>query len=448
MSIVAKFGGSSMADATAMRRSAKVASEQAGLQLIIVSATYGTTNQLIELAKKAEYEKWPKARNLYKKIEERHLQIAKELLADDETLEKIKQLLNEAKTMAKGMNYLKDCSAKAMDSLYSVGERLSSTLFLLAVKEAMPDKEIKWLDARTVLRTNDNFGMAFPELPIIAELCEEKLRKDLDNDVLFISQGFIGSNSDGLTTTLGRGGSDYSAALLAEGIKADTLQIWTDVAGISTTDPRICPSARPLEEISFTEAAELATFGAKILHPTTIWPVMRQNINVFVGSSIESQKKGTWIRKSTDNAPLIRAIALRERQSIVTVTTPRMVSVHGYLADIFNIFRDHQVSVDLITTSEISVSITVNHTTLVNCELLAALEKLGLVKVENNYALVSLIGNNINHTPGLAKNILTTINEINVRLIATGASVHNFCFLVAQKDGVEAVKRLHQRFLD
>jgi aspartate kinase len=251
-----------------------------------------------------------------------------------------------------------------------------------------------------------------------------------------------------MTTTLGRGGSDYSAAILAEGVGADELEIWTDVAGIATTDPRLCPAAKPIHEISFKEASELATFGAKVLHPATLLPAIRKNIPVFVGSSFDAEARGTWVKKEVTEHPLIRAMALRKKQVLVTISTPEMLHTHGFLFQVFRIFNEHKVSIDAITTSEISVSVTLDDSTLLNKKLIADLSQIADVQVEDNLCLISLIGNNINHTSGLAKKIFETIPEINVRMICLGASKHNFCFLVKEDQGAEAVQKLHAKFIE
>ena len=211
-------------------------------------------------------------------------------------------------------------------------------------------------------------------------------------------------------------------------MNSETLQIWTDVAGIATTDPRIVKEARPIDEITFQEAAELATFGAKILHPTTLTPALRKNIKVFVGSSYEATAKGTWIKKECSDRPLIRAMALRDKQCLLTLSTPKMLHAHGFLLEIFKVFNDHKVSIDSITTSEISVAVTLDDSTLLNKSLISDLKQLATLKIEQDLTMVSLIGNNINHTPNLAAKIFNALGDINVRMICLGASKHNFCF--------------------
>lgn len=450
-SVVSKFGGTSMGDAACMRRSAAVAARQKSC-LVVVSATSGTTNDLIALGQSAQKGDWAAAEALLKKIRDKHQQIAKDLDVPADARERLNVLLGETESIAKGVHLLRDCSPKAMDTLMSLGERLSSVLFVKAMQEALDQdgagKEARWLDVRDVLRTDDQFGRARPLTGEIIELCQAKIAHAKKDPVVYVTQGFIGRTEDGATTTLGRGGSDYSAAILAEGIGADILEIWTDVAGIATTDPRICPAARPIPEISFKEASELATFGAKVLHPATLLPAIRSNIPVFVGSSFDAEQRGTWVKREIKDAPLIRALALRRKQVLVTLSTPEMLHAHGFLAKIFRVFDENQVSVDAITTSEISVSLTLDDSALANKKLLQELSRFADVQVEEQQTLLSLIGNNINHTPGLAKKIFEAIGDINVRMICLGASKHNFCFLVSEDKADEALRRLHRAFVE
>lgn len=449
--IVSKFGGTSMGDAECMKRSAEVALKQ-GSKLVVVSATSGTTNDLIELAKTAEKSSWENASLILTKIRVKHLKMARDLEMDPTKIEPINQLCEELESMSRGVHLLKDCSLKALDSIQSIGERLSSILFTEAMNIVLrahnkTNAKAKWLDVRDVLITDNQFSKARPLTDVIKAKCQEQLSYIKHSDVVLCTQGFIGKTSEGMTTTLGRGGSDYSAAILAEGLEADILEIWTDVAGIATTDPRICKEARAIPEISFKEASELATFGAKILHPATLLPAIRAHIPVFVGSSFNPELGGTWVKKDVEDMPLVRAMAMRKKQILVTLSTPEMLYSHGFLYQIFKVFNDHKVSVDAITTSEISVSLTLDDSTLLNKDLVLDLEKFADVVVEENLALVSLIGNNINHTPGLGKKIFESIEDINVRMICLGASKHNFCFIIAEEQATEVINRLHKTFI-
>lgn len=445
--IVSKFGGTSMGDAACMLRSAQVALDKKS-QVVVVSATSGTTNDLIALSKAAEAGDEVQVLKLFTQIKEKHFKISSELDSKTDTHENLKILLTELETLIKGVFYLKDCSAKAFDLIQSFGERMSSLLFVEAMSKVCDSKvEIKLLDVRDILKTDSSFGKAKPQIVETKINCQQKIIPFISSNCIFVTQGYIGSSLDGFTTTLGRGGSDYSAALIAEGIDADILEIWTDVAGIATTDPRICKEAVVLSEISFQEASELATFGAKILHPATLLPAIRQNIPVFVGSSFNPELGGTWVKKEVTTHPMIRAMAMRKNQILVTLTTPEMLYAHGFLFQIFKVFNDHKISIDAITTSEISVSVTLDDSTLLNKDLINDLSQFAAVQVEEGLSLISLIGNNINHTPGVAKKIFESISEINVRMICLGASKHNFCFLVSEKDANQSIQNLHQAFI-
>lgn len=450
--VISKFGGTSMGDASCMLRSAEVSLKHRS-NIVVVSATSGTTNDLIQLGDFSEKGLHSEAEGLVNKIQERHLKIANDLNADKSTLDQVNLLLSEMDSIAKGISLLRDCSAKAKDVLMSLGERLSSVLFTYALKTVFQQSgekhlpRVEFLDVRTVLKTDEHFGKAKPLTEEIIAQCKEHLADCLHGQVVHVTQGFIGQTLQGATTTLGRGGSDYSAAILAEGMNADVVEIWTDVAGVATTDPRLCKDAVVIDELSFKEMSELATFGAKVLHPATLLPAMRKNIPVLVASSFEPSKPGTWVRKEVKSSPLIRALALRKKQTLITLSTPEMLQTHGFLFQLFKIFNDHKISIDAITTSEISVSVTIDSAESLSEALIAELGKVAEVQIEKDLCLVSLIGNNINHTPGLSKRIFESIADINVRMICYGASRHNFCFLVQDNQGPEVVQRLHQKFI-
>lgn len=453
--VVSKFGGTSMGDAECMLRSAMVSLERNAFA-VVVSATSGTTNQLIEIGKHAEGGDWAFCESKIAEIEQRHLKIETDLQGQlteahrNFAQEELAILFDELRSLSKGIFLLKDCSLKAMDSMMSLGERMSSVLFIGAMQvqldKTKASKKVRWLDARKVLVTDDQFGKARPVKSASKQKAAGILREMQPGKDIIVTQGFIGGTEKGFTTTLGRGGSDYSAALFAQAFDADELEIWTDVAGIATTDPRLCKEAVSIPEISFKEASELATFGAKVLHPATLAPAMENDIPVFVGSSFNSEAKGTWIKQMVNSAPLVRALALRKKQVLVTLSTPDMLYSHGFLFQIFSVFNRHKVSIDAITTSEISVALTLDDAGLLNSGLTKELSQFAEVQVEENLSLISLIGNNINHTSGLAQKIFNAISDVNVRMICLGASRHNFCFLVNDEKGPEVVNRLHKAF--
>lgn len=449
MLAILKFGGTSMGTVEAMHKSAEISCSR-NARLVVVSATSGTTNQLIELCQKAEKQNKEQARLVRKAIETRHLQVASEIALTNEKSESLKLLFEEMKALSKGIQLTQECSVKAMDRMLSLGERMSSVLFSHVLENKLKkinnSKKCQLIDAREFIKTDHAFGRAKPLISEIELAC--KNLSIHNEDIVYVTQGFIGSTLQGETTTLGRGGSDYTAALFAEAVKADVCEIWTDVAGIATTDPRIVPKATFIPEITFQETSELATFGAKVLHPATLVPAIRKNIPVYVANTFSPESGGTWVRKESKNLPLVRAVALRKRQALVTLTTPDMLHAHGFLFNIFKIFNDLQISVDAITTSEISVSMTVDENLVENVELRQKLSQFADVHFDKGFSLVSLIGNNINETAGLAKRIFEHIPDINVRMICLGASKHNFCFLVKESLGEEAVKRLHNEFVE
>jgi aspartate kinase len=446
--IVAKFGGTSMGNAQAMRQSAAIVRDHAA-PLVVVSATSGTTNQLLDIIAAATSGDWAKAELLQQTISQRHQDLARELECHANATAQIQAHLDELATLARGIFLLRECSVRAKDRIQSIGELLSSIIFTQVLAQAWSNQKIEFLDAREVLITDDQFTRATP----IPELIKQRMHKrvgDLRDPArsVWVTQGFIGRTEEGETTTLGRGGSDYSASLFAEAVGADICEIWTDVSGIASTDPRLCSKARSIDEITFQEAAEMATFGAKVLHPTTLTPARRHGIAVFVGNTFAPKDKGTWIVDKSRQKPLVRALAIKKSQALLTISTPKMLHTHGFLYAIFKIFNDHKVAVDAITTSEISVAMTVDETTVDHKLLIRDLSHLGDVHIEKGMALVSLIGNNINSTAGLGKQIFSALENVNVRMICQGASLHNFCFLVNAQDGDAAVKLLHHRFLE
>lgn len=444
--IVSKFGGNSLRDADAIRQSARLARERES-SVVVVSATYGTTNQLIDLYRMAENRHTVQAHELTRDIIRRHEQLAEALDVTDRCLEQLNQLADTLNYLTNLIISSDDPDPQRYDELLALGEQLSSLLFSCAFNTG-EERQATWFDVGRIMITDGHYTRSRPLFEEIAKRTQDQLLPLVQDGYCVVTQGFIGKTSRGQTTTLGRGGSDYSAALIAWALNAQQLEIWTDVAGISTTDPRIVPEARTLHQVSFKEAAEMATFGAKVLHPATITPATWRDIPVYVASSFEPGRKGTWIRRKADTEPLVRALALRRNQSLLTISTPEMLYMHGFLHRVFELFDRHRISVDSITTSEISVALTVDDDTLVNERLIKELSELGTVETERDFELVSLIGNHILHTPGLASGVFNALDHINVRMICHGASRNNFCFLVAAGQGEQAIRSLHRQFLE
>lgn len=445
---VAKFGGTSVANAAAMNNCADVVLANPATRVVVLSASAGVTNLLVALAQGDLDEAGQEAQ--LARLTEIQQAILTELGDPGDLSSLIHGQLGEIRTMARQAHLHTD--AELADRLIACGELMSTRLFT----ELLRQRGVKacWQDARQLLRTDSRFGKASVDLAATRALCQAALGPLL-GDSLIITQGFIGADGDGRTTTLGRGGSDYSAALLAEALDAGTIEIWTDVPGIYTTDPRLVTRARPIPEISFVEAAEMATFGAKVLHPATLQPAVRQDIPVFVGSSKDPAAGGTWIRASTRTNPLFRAVALRRNQVLVTLHSLNMFHAYGFLAEVFGILARHRISVDLITTSEVSVSLTLDHTgsqsngePILGDKVLAELGQLCKVQVETGLALVALIGNRMSEAAGVGSQVFDAIREHNIRMICYGASAHNLCFLVKEDEAGHIVNRLHQELLD
>jgi aspartate kinase len=445
---VAKFGGTSVANAAAMNNCADVVLANPATKVVVLSASAGVTNLLVALAQGDLDETGQEAQ--LARLTEIQQSILTALGDPSDLSTQIHATLGEIRTMARQASQHTD--AELADRLIACGELMSTRLFT----ELLRQRGIKahWQDVRQLMRTDSRFGKASVDLATTRILCQQALGPLL-GDSLIITQGFIGSDSDGRTTTLGRGGSDYSAALLAEALDAGSIEIWTDVPGIYTTDPRLVTRARPIPEISFVEAAEMATFGAKVLHPATLQPAVRQDIPVFVGSSKDPAAGGTWIRASTRTSPLFRAVALRRQQVLVTLHSLNMFHAYGFLAEVFGILARHRISVDLITTSEVSVSLTLDHTgsqsngePILSDKVLAELGQLCKVKVETGLALVALIGNHMSEAAGVGSQVFDAIREHNIRMICYGASAHNLCFLVKEDEAGHIVNRLHQELLD
>ncbi|EGR1750546.1 TPA: lysine-sensitive aspartokinase 3 [Vibrio parahaemolyticus] len=444
---VAKFGGTSVANFEAMSRCATIIENNPNTRLVVSSACSGVTNILVELANGVQDQEH--RTELLKNLAEIHDSILAQLEDATKASSEVYGILDTVTSLAEAASI--QANTKLTDHLVACGE-LMSTHILAQLMRERGINAVRF-DIREVLRTDDNFGRAEPNVEAIAQLAQEKLIP-LCLDSVVITQGFIGSDEEGNTTTLGRGGSDYSAALIAEGVKASGLEIWTDVPGIYTTDPRIAPKASPIPEISFSEASEMANFGAKILHPSTLVPALRHDIPVFVGSSKEPEKGGTWIRHQVESSPLFRALALRCNQTMVTLRSANMFHAYGFLAKVFEILAKHKISVDLITTSEISVSLTLDQTDTSGGapQLPQAareeLEELCKVEVEHDLCLVALIGNKMSERKGYAKQVFGTLEDLNLRMICYGASPHNLCFLVNESVAKQAIQKLHTELFE
>ena len=445
--VVAKFGGTSVADYDAMNRSADVVLADPNTRLVVLSASAGVTNLLVSLSEGLEATERFVKLDALRKIQ---FDILERLQNPNVIREEVERLLENITTLAEAASLA--TSTALTDELVSHGELMSTLLFVEIMRER--NVQAQWFDVRKIMRTSDRFGRAEPDVEALAELTNQQLAPRLADGIV-ITQGFIGSEAKGRTTTLGRGGSDYTAALLGEALHATRVDIWTDVPGIYTTDPRVVSAAKRIDVIAFEEAAEMATFGAKVLHPATLLPAVRSDIPVFVGSSKDPKAGGTLVCKNTENPPLFRALALRRRQTLVTLHSHNMLHSRGFLAEVFGILARHNISVDLITTSEVSIALTLDTTgststgdTLLTQSLLIELSELCRVEVEEDLALVAIIGNKLSRACGVGKEVFGVLDPFNIRMICYGASSYNLCFLVPADQAEQVVQKLHQNLFE
>ena len=445
--VVAKFGGTSVADYDAMNRSADVVLADPNTRLVVLSASAGVTNLLVSLSEGLEATERFVKLDALRKIQ---FNILERLQNPNVIREEVERLLENITTLAEAASLA--TSTALTDELVSHGELMSTLLFVEILRER--NVHAQWFDVRKVMRTSDRFGRAEPDVEMLAELTQQQLAPRLAEGMV-ITQGFIGSEAKGRTTTLGRGGSDYTAALLGEALHATRVDIWTDVPGIYTTDPRVVSAAKRIDVIAFEEAAEMATFGAKVLHPATLLPAVRSDIPVFVGSSKDPKAGGTLVCKKTENPPLFRALALRRRQTLVTLHSHNMLHSRGFLAEVFGILARHNISVDLITTSEVSIALTLDTTgststgdTLLTQSLLIELSELCRVEVEEDLALVAIIGNKLSRACGVGKEVFGVLDPFSIRMICYGASSYNLRFLVPADQAEQVVQKLHQNLFE
>ncbi|MDG6334965.1 lysine-sensitive aspartokinase 3 [Glaesserella parasuis] len=440
---VAKFGGTSVANFEAMSACANIVTTDANTRVVVLSASAGVTNYLVELANGCETERREEILAAVRTIQ---YNIIEKLQNPAAVSAEIDALLEHVSALALSASLA--TSAALTDELICHGEMMSTKIFTQLLKER--NYPAVWVDVREIVATNNHYGKAAPNDEKTQAQSDAILKPLIAEGKVVITQGFIGRDDEGKTTTLGRGGSDYSASLLAEVLNANDVLIWTDVPGIYTTDPRVVPAAKRIDTMSFNEAAEMATFGAKVLHPATLLPAVRSNIPVYVGSSKAPEQGGTWVTRDPQPRPTFRALALRRNQILLTLSSLSMLHAQGFLANVFAILAKHKISVDVITTSEVSIALTLDKTgsassgaDMLSPELLEELRQYCNVKVENDLALVAIIGNNLHTQAGIAKQLFATLSPYNVRLISYGASTNNVCTLVQNSKADDVIRSLH-----
>jgi aspartate kinase len=446
--IVMKFGGTSVEDAAAIDRAACIVRERVREKpVVVVSALAKVTDQLLAMARAAGAGDRDKALQLSRALRERHYTVAGELLGTGLFTQFHSELeadFDGLDELLRGLAAVRELTPRTSDNVASFGERISSKI--VAAAFAARGIAAGLVDSRECFLTDSTYTHAIPDFDETNDRTVSRLKPLVNAAKVPVMGGFIASDRTGATTTLGRGGSDFTAAIVGAALGADRIEIWTDVDGMMTTDPNLCAGARRIRAISFDEAAELAYFGAKVLHPATLLPAIEKNIPVQVLNSRNPKNEGTRI---TARAPhccnTFKAIAAKKRITVVDVVSARMLMAHGFLKSIFDVFDRHRCPVDVVSTSEVSVSLTVDSNEAIPA-IAADLDKLAYVKYEGRKAIVCLVGENIRGTPGIAAKVFTAISDINVRMISQGASEINITFVIEEDEVPEAVRRLHHTF--
>jgi len=448
---ILKFGGTSVADAEALQRVAGVVHRAhcSTRPVVVVSALAGVTDGLLAAAEAAASGNAEGMPQQLDALLERHAEIAARLARPD-SARGIGTVL--ARTRAEIADLLKRVAAEPdrrpalRDEIASYGERLSAALLTAVLLAA--DVPARYVDARHCLITDGTHGRATPLVPDTEQRTRAEVAPLLDRRLVPVLGGYIGATLEGVTTTLGRGGSDYSAALVGAALAAREIQIWTDVSGVLTADPRVVPGAATIPSLSYAEAAELAYFGAKVLHPKTIQPAMERDIPVRICGSKAPDDRGTVVTARGEvRAGAVKAIAHKSGITVLQISSTRMLGAYGFLRGLFEVFERHQTVVDVVTTSEVSVSLSVDDTGSLPA-IVAELQALGTVAVESGRAIVCVVGEGLRTTPGIAARVFATISDINVSLISQGASRVNLTFVVDEDRVHEAVRRLHDALFE
>ncbi|MBX3299912.1 MAG: lysine-sensitive aspartokinase 3 [Acidobacteria bacterium] len=443
-----KFGGTSVGDVAAFERVIYVVSSQIDRRpVVVVSAMTKVTDALLaafEVAKKGDF---AEAFTSLDPHFDRHTTVADHFITGDGPRPfdaeldlargEISDLLIRVARRSLPLSMLRD-------AIVSYGEQLSSRL----LAEVLRSRGIaaRQIDSRRLIVTDDEFGAAQPMIDETNELVRVELAPLIDAGEVPLMGGFIAANRAGETTTLGRGGSDYSAAIVAAALGASELQIWTDVTGVMTCDPRICSSARTIPVLSYEEAAELAYFGAKVLHPKTIKPAVDSQIPVRVCNTFEPNEIGTMVVADSAETPnKIKSIAHKKNITILRISSARMLGSYGFMSAVFQVFERFRTVIDVISTSEVSIALTLDNTTELD-KIVTELERLGDVEVDPGYAVICVVGEGLRASTGLASKIFSTIDDVNIALVSHGASSVNLTFVIREEVAADVIRDLHREF--
>jgi aspartate kinase len=452
-SAVMKFGGTSVADPDAINRLIgivcgqlrKTAAGQAA-PVVVVSALSGVTDTLVAIARLAEDGEGARAASELETLLERHIAVASAITNESRTkvLADVRREFEELAGLVHALAVIREVSPRSHDAVLAVGEIVSSRM----VAAALADQGVPsvWVDARMVLVTDAEHMGAIPDLVETGERTKTHLAPAITRGIVAVLGGFIGATANGVTSTLGRGGSDYSAAIFGACLGVDEIQIWTDVDGMLTADPRIVAQPRVVPQLSFAEASELAYFGAKVLHPSTILPAVSRNIPVRILNARRPDSPGTLI--TADGRPAegqLTAIACKRDVTVIDITSSRMLMAHGFLRRLFEVFERFKTSVDVVTTSEVSVSVTVDDTRRLDA-ILDSLRGFAEAGCEREMAIICAVGENLRADPTLFGRAVNALETVPLRLVSQAASRRNITFVLRDADVPLAMTRLHEHF--
>jgi len=451
VNVIMKFGGTSVADADAMRRVISIVRHQlekhAGAQtpVVVVSAMSKVTDRLVEVGRLAGEGHGDEAAGILSDLLQRHIGVAAGLISDSELPDataRLQREFGELTAMVRSLASIREVSPRSTDAILAMGELASSNMVAAAFRaQGVP---ATWVDARQVLVTDDDHTQAAPDVSATCKRVEELVATEVAAGRVPVLGGFIGATPEGVTTTLGRGGSDYSAAIFGACVGVDEIQIWTDVDGMLTADPRVVPEPKLVPRLSFAEASELAYFGAKVLHPSTILPAVDRNIPVRILNSRRPEVAGTLITAEADpHGGPVTALACKRGVTVVDITSTRMLMAHGFLRRLFEVFERFRTPVDVVTTSEVSVSVTVDNPRRLH-DVMDNLRNFAEVGSEPDMAIVCIVGERLQTDPGLFARAVTALGDIPLRLVSQAASRRNITFVMRDSDAPDAMTRLHE----
>ncbi len=442
--IVLKFGGTSVGSAPWIDNAIDITFNQIKKAPVIVSSAMSTvTNGILEIIEYSKVGNFAKSLVIYNEIKDKHISTCEEFLTGDnldDAIKTIDSLFGEIYSLINGLSLLKECSPRSKDTLLSFGERLSTTIIYHRCLERKISATL--LDSRDFIKTSEDFNAA----QIISDECERLIPLFVQpvKNIIIITQGFIGSTLDGVTSTLGRGGSDYTSTIIGSALNADEVQIWTDVTGIKTSDPRKITGTRTIEHMTYTEAAELAYFGAKVVHPATIQPAVKKSIPVWVRNTGDSNASGTKITSIAEKIGL-KAISGKKDITVVNITSSKMLNAYGFLRRLFSVFEKYQTPVDLISTSEVSVTITIEDKNSLQ-NIVKELMELGKVKVEEGKCIICMVGQELWKDSIFISRVFATLKDTPIRMISLGSSDTNLSFVVPGDAADSTIQLLHDEF--